>query len=233
MSNTRILVVDDESKVVYLIREVLNASGFEVLVAFTGEQAIQKVALEKPDLMILDILLSGPIDGYEVAKRVREFADLPIIMLTAKVRESDMLRGFETGADDYITKPFSSKELLARVNALLKRSQRTSQLPIKEEIACGDVLIDLARHKVTVSGREVQLTPIEYNLLHELAIHPNRVLEHEYLLTAIWGDEYRDDTEYLRVYIHNLRLKIEKDPANPKIILRCPGVGYTFACNDN
>ena len=232
MGDNRILVVDDDPKLVRLVREVLTATGYEVLATGSGEQAIELAALEQPDLVLLDITLSGQVDGYEVASRLHEFSDIPIIMLTAKVRESDMMHGFEVGADDYITKPFSSKEMLARVRAVLKRSQSATAPPAETEIVCGDVRIDLARHRVTVGGHEIHLTPTEYKLLHELARHHDQVLLHEHLLIKVWGTEYRDDLDYLRTYIYHLRKKLEPDPANPKLILRCPGVGYLLACQD-
>jgi two-component system KDP operon response regulator KdpE len=228
----RILVVDDEPRVVHLVREVLGATGFEVLAAFSGERAIDMVALEQPDLVLLDIILPGPLDGYQVARRLREFTEVPIIMLTAKVRESDMLHGFDVGADDYITKPFSSKELLARIHAVLKRTRSGEAHGALSEIVCGDVRIDLARRRVLIDEREINLTPTEYNLLHELAVHPNQVLLHEHLLTKVWGAEYRGDLDYLRSYIHYLRKKLETDPANPKIILSSPGVGYMLVSPD-
>ena len=230
MDKTRILLVDDEPKLIYLVREVLGATGYEVLTALNGENAIKMVALEQPDLILLDIILSGSLDGYEVARRVRQFTNTPIIMLTAKVRESDKLTGFDSGADDYITKPFSSKELLARIQAVLKRSQGEAIPTTQAEIICGDLRINLARHQVCVGDREIHLTPTEYSLLHELAAHCNQVLLHDQLLTAVWGPQYRNDIDYLRAYIRYLRRKIEDDPANPKIILRCPGVGYMLTC---
>jgi two-component system KDP operon response regulator KdpE len=233
MTQTRILVVDDEPKLVHLMREVLAATDFAVLSTGRGEGAIEMVALERPDLVLLDIVLSGTIDGYEVARRVREFSDVPIIMLTAKARESDLLRGFDSGADDYLTKPFSSKELLARVRAVLKRTRRESTTPAEVDIVCGDLRIELARRRVTVAGREVRLTPTEYNLLHELATHRNQILLHTQLLTAVWGAEYRDDLDYLRAYIRYLRQKIEADPANPKLIVTNQGVGYMLACPES
>ena len=233
MKKNRILVVDDEPKMVRLIREVMCACGYDVVTASNGEQAIEMVALEQPDLLLLDLILTDGIDGYEVARRVREFSSVPIIMLTARVRESDKLRGFEEGADDYITKPFSSKELLARVRAVLKRSKGEADITMESEILCGNLKIDLARRRVMVHNKEVHLTPTEYELLHELVIHRNQVLLHAQLLTTVWGPEYRDDLDYLRAYIRYLRQKIEKDPANPKMIVRCPGVGYMFACPED
>jgi two-component system KDP operon response regulator KdpE len=230
MKKSRILVVDDEPKVVHLVREVLSATGYDVVCAFSGETAIEMAALEQPDLVLLDIVLAGGMDGYQVAGRLRQFSSVPIIMLTARVRETDMLKGFDAGADDYITKPFSSKELLARVRAVLKRSQSAQQSSIRPELTCGDLHIDLARRQVTIRGQEVHLTETEYALLHELAAHPNQVLLHEQLLEAVWGQEYRDDVDYLRAYVRFLRQKIEVDPANPQIIQRCPGVGYMLVC---
>jgi two-component system KDP operon response regulator KdpE len=228
----RILIVDDEPRVVRLVQEVLSATGFEVLAAFSGDTAIKMMALEQPDLVLLDLILPGELDGYQVARRLREFSDIPIIMLTAKVRETDMLHGFDVGADDYITKPFSSKELLARIRAVLKRSQGDKALPATTELVCGELRIDLARRQVFNAEREIYLTPTEYNLLHALAIHPNQVLLHEHLLTQVWGAEYRNDVDYLRSYVHYLRKKIEPDPANPKIILSNPGVGYMLVVKE-
>ncbi|OGO31458.1 MAG: DNA-binding response regulator [Chloroflexi bacterium RBG_16_54_11] len=229
---SKILIVDDEPRVINLVREVLNATGFEVIAAFSGESAIEMAAMEQPDLILLDIILPGTMDGYQVAKRLHEFSDVPIIMLTAKVREVDMLHGFEVGADDYITKPFSSKELLARVQAVLKRSKGEKTPKSNAEIVCGDLIIDFARRVVWVGDREIYLTPTEYNLLYELATHPNQVLFHDYLLTKVWGAEYRDDVDYLRSYIHYLRKKLEIDSSNPKLIISSPGVGYMLEVPD-
>jgi len=233
MDKPRILIVEDEPKMARLITEVLTAAGFEVLVTRNGAHAIEIVAMEKPDLILLDIILSaGNMDGYEVARRIREFSNLPVIMLTARVRESDLLRGFEAGADDYITKPFSSKELVARIRAVLKRCQDKEAFLTRSEIVCGDLRIDLARRRVTIGEREIYLTPTEYNLLHELARNSNKILYHEHLLTTIWGQEYRNDVDYLRSYIHYLRKKLEPDPANPRIIVTTPGIGYMLVVPD-
>jgi DNA-binding response OmpR family regulator len=228
----KILVVDDEPKLVRLVKEVLTATGFNVISVSDGNRAIEAIAMENPDLILLDIVLSGEKDGYQVAQHVREFSDTPIIMLTAKVRESDLLHGFEVGADDYITKPFSSKELLARVRAVLNRSNVKTGEKGEAEIVCGDIHIDLARRKVTIDGKHIHLTRTEYNLLHELAIHLNQVVLHTDLLSTVWGSEYRDDLEYLRAYIRYLRRKLEADPDNPKFIITSPGVGYMLECPD-
>lgn len=229
MDKTRILVVDDEPKMVRLTREVLTATGFEVLTAYNGMNAVNLAAMEKPDLIVLDLLMPGELDGFATAKRIREFSDVPIIMLTARIHEADKLRGFDSGADDYMTKPFSARELLARIRALLKRSHGAEN-PISEgEIRVGCIRIDLAHHKVFSDDVEVELTPTEFSLLRELARHMNQVMLHEQLLVAVWGAEYRNDQDYLRAYIHHLRQKLEADPANPKLILRSPGVGYMLA----
>jgi two-component system KDP operon response regulator KdpE len=233
MTPTRILVVDDEPKLVRLVREVLTGTGYAVMSTGRGEDAIQMAALEQPDLIVLDLILSGATDGYEVARRVREFSDVPIIMLTAKARESDLLRGFDAGADDYLTKPFSSQELLVRVRALLKRARREAAGSARSEINCGDLRIDLARRRVTRGEQDIQLTPTEYDLLRALAEHANQVMLHEQLLTSVWGIEYRDDIDYLRAYIRYLRQKIEPDPAKPKLIVTNPGVGYMLVCPES
>ncbi|MCB0018046.1 MAG: response regulator transcription factor [Anaerolineales bacterium] len=225
----KILTVDDEPKLIRLVREVLTATGYKVYTTGNGREAIELVALEKPDLVLLDIVLTGEINGFDVARRVREFSDIPIIMLTAKARESDVLRGFDAGADDYIIKPFSSKELLARVRAVLKRAQEAGGMAVTEMI-CGALHIDLARRRVVIHGEGIHLTRTEYNLLRELAVHRNQVLLHTQLLTAVWGAEYRDDLDYLRAYIRYLRRKLEPDPSSPQYIVTYQGVGYMLAC---
>jgi two-component system KDP operon response regulator KdpE len=226
----RILVVDDEPRLIRLVTEVLGATGFRVLSATSGEKAVELVALEQPDLVLLDIILADEMDGYEVARRIRQFSDLPIIMLTARARESDVVRGFATGADDYLTKPFSSKELLARVRAVLHRSSRAPASPAAAQLVCGPLQIDLARHRVLREGSPVHLTRTEFELLKELAQHRGQVLLHEQLLTAVWGSEYRDDLDYLRAYVRYLRRKLERDPANPELIQTIHGVGYMLDC---
>ena len=228
MSNRRILLVDDEPKLVRLVWEVLTATGFDVIATGSGREAVQKVALEQPDLVLLDIVLADEIDGYEVARQVRKFSSVPIIMLTARVEESDLLHGFDAGADDYITKPFSSKELLARVRAVLKRASQEGATVA--EIVCGDLEIDVARRRVIRKGESIHLTRTEFDLLQELATHRNQVLLHDQLLTSVWGAEYRDDLDYLRAYIRYLRRKLEIDPSNPKYIVTYQGVGYMLEC---
>ena len=228
--NDKILVVDDQPRLVRLVREVLQAVGYDIVAANSGEMAIETVAVEQPDLVLLDILLPQGPDGYEVCRRIREFSDVPVIMLTAKAQEADMLHGFDVGADDYLTKPFSAKELIARVGAVLRRSKRPEEA-MTAIFHCGDIEVDFARHSVTVSGLgPVSLTRTEYALLRQLAINPNCIMLHQDLLTAVWGQEYRDDVDYLRAYVRYLRRKLEADPANPKYIVTVPGMGYMLAC---
>jgi two-component system KDP operon response regulator KdpE len=232
--SARILLAEDEPKVIRLLQQVLRATGFAVMTTNSGEHAVEMAALEQPDLVILDIMLTGSIDGFEAARRIRDFSEVPILMLTAKAREVDILKGFEAGTDDYLTKPFSTKELLARVRALLKRARKeTSATSDHTMITCGPLQIDTARRQVTRDGEAVHLTRTEYNLLYELARHRNQVMFHEKLLSAVWGPEYRDDVDYLRTFVWQLRLKLEDDPSNPQFIKTEQGVGYIMACPED
>jgi two-component system KDP operon response regulator KdpE len=227
--NEKILVVDDEPRVVRLVSEVLKAVGYQVVAVSSGEPAIEKVALEQPELVLLDIRLPHGLDGYEVCRRIREFSDVAVIMLTAKAQEKDILRGFDVGADDYLTKPFSAKELVARVKAVLRRTQQREER-VTSSLTCGELEINFARRTVDVRGEQVSLTRTEYALLRQLALNANQVMLHQDLLTQVWGPEYRDDVDYLRAYIRYLRRKLEADPPNPRYILTSPGVGYLLAC---
>lgn len=225
----KILVVDDEPRMVRLSTEVLQAVGYTVVAAASGERAIEMVAMEQPDLVLLDILLPRGPDGYEVCRRIREFSDVPVIMLTAKAQENDLLCGFDAGADDYLTKPFSAKELVARVKAVLRRARHPEEV-VTAVFKCGDLEIDFAQRRVKVRDQEVRLTPTEYELLRQLALNPNRVMLHEKLLSAVWGPEYRDELDYLRAYVRYLRRKLEDDPSAPRYIQTSPGVGYVLVC---
>jgi two-component system KDP operon response regulator KdpE len=227
----KILIVEDEPRVVRLVSEVLKAVGYQVIAAASGKSAIEMVALEQPDLVLLDILLPHGPDGYEVCRHIREFSDVPVIMLTAKAQETDMLQGFDVGADDYLTKPFSAKELVARAKAVLRRTQRSEEM-ITTPLTCGEIEMDFARRTVKVRGEQVSLTRTEYELLRQLALNANRVMLHQDLLTNVWGQEYRDDIDYLRAYIRYLRRKLEVDPSNPQYILTSSGVGYMLTCPD-
>lgn len=233
MQKETVLVVDDEPRLVRLVRDVLTAVGYEVVSAGEGQEALETLAMEQPDLILLDILLPGDMDGYEICSRVREFSAVPIIMLTAKAQEVDMLHGFDVGADDYLTKPFSAKELIARVKAVMRRSTLSGEKAmITADFICGDLVINFARRKVTVRGKETSLTPTEFKLLQELALSANRVVLHEDLLTKVWGPEYRGDIDYLRAYVRRLRRKIEDNASEPRHILTEPWAGYMLSCPD-
>lgn len=223
----QVLVVEDEPRLVRLIRAILESAHYQVSVVSHGDLAIEHVALETPDLVLLDLLLPGALDGFETCRRIRGFSMIPIIMLTARAGEEDKLRGFEAGADDYIVKPFSARELLARVQAVLRRSTASAGSPVRVEL--GDLVIDLAAHHVTSNGEPIHLTPTEFRLLITLAKHPNQVMTHTDLLTEVWGADYRDEIDYLRTYIRYLRQKIEPDPAEPRYLVTTPGVGYRLA----
>jgi two-component system, OmpR family, KDP operon response regulator KdpE len=227
----KILVVDDEPRVVRLVSEVLRALGYQVIAAASGKAAIEMVALEQPDLVLLDVVMPLGPDGYEVCRRIREFSTVPVIMLTARAQEADMLRGFDMGADDYLTKPFSAKELVARVKAVLRRSCRPEEMT-SSVLTCGDLEIDFARCTVKVDDEPVALTRTEYALLRHLALNPNRVMLHRDLLAEVWGAEYVDDIDYLRAYVRYLRRKLEADPSNPQHIVTSPGIGYMLSCPD-
>jgi DNA-binding response OmpR family regulator len=222
----RILVVDDEERMVRFIRMNLEHDGFQVIEAFNGKQAIDKLR-DTPDLILLDVMMPD-LDGFEVLETVREVTNVPVIMLTAKGEEDDRVRGLELGADDYITKPFSPRELVSRVKAVLRRTEGPSGgmhglIEIDERLK-----IDFDRHEIWLEGKIVKLRPTEYRLLYHLVQNAGWVISHDQLLAKVWGYEYRDEPHYVRLYINYLRQKLEKDPANPKYILTERGVGYRF-----
>jgi DNA-binding response OmpR family regulator len=220
-----ILVVDDEPHVLRLVKANLESSGYKVLTAADGDLGIRTVETELPDLVILDIMLPK-MDGYAVCRRIREFSSVPVIMLTARSAQVDLVHGFEVGADDYLTKPFDVTELLMRVQAVLRRSKWPEEVVTRKGFKAGPIEVDFARHRVTVGGDAVKLTPTEYRLLVYLASHSNRVITHRELLRGVWGPEYGDETEYLRVYVRYLRQKLEPEPSKPVFILTQPGAGY-------
>jgi DNA-binding response OmpR family regulator len=223
----RILVVDDEERMVRFIRLNLEHDGFRVAEAFNGTQAIDKVRSSLPDLVLLDVMMPD-IDGFEVLKIIREVSSVPVIMLTAKGEEDDRVRGLELGADDYITKPFSPRELVSRVRAVLRRTEITSGAVHGLIEVDNRLKLDFDRREVWVDGKLVKLRPTEYRLLYHLVKNAGWVLSHDQLLTKVWGYEYRDEPHYVRLYINYLRKKLEEDPSNPKYILTERGVGYRF-----
>ncbi len=225
--NRRILVVDDEERMVRFIRLNLEHDGFIVMEAFRGTQAIDKIRTGMPDLVLLDVMMPD-LDGFEVLRMVREISNLPVIMLTAKGEEDDRIRGLELGADDYITKPFSPRELVSRVKAVLRRTESTAGnlhglINVDERLK-----IDFDRHEVWLDNKLVSLRPTEYRLLYHLVQNAGWVITHDQILSNVWGYEYRDQPHYVRLYINYLRKKLEEDPANPKYILTERGTGYRF-----
>jgi DNA-binding response OmpR family regulator len=223
----RILVVDDEERMVRFIRMNLEHDGFQVSEAFNGKQAIQKIRDVTPDLILLDVMMPD-LDGFEVLETVREVSNVPVIMLTAKGEEDDRVRGLELGADDYITKPFSPRELVSRVKAVLRRTEGASG-SMHGLIEVDDRLkIDFDRREIWLEGKLVKLRPTEYRMLYHLVQNAGWVVTHDQLLTKVWGYEYRDEPHYVRLYINYLRQKLEADPSNPKYILTERGVGYRF-----
>jgi len=227
MKKTRILVVDDELNIVKFLRANLEAKNYVVLAAMDGAEALQTFEMELPDLVILDIMMPK-IDGFEVCRRLREWSQIPIIMLSARGDESDKVKCLDLGADDYITKPFGKGELIARVKAVLRRTEAAASTPTQPSFTSGDLQINFAQRRVTVSGKEVKLTPTEFTLLQEFALNAGKVLTHTYLLNKVWGPEYREEREYLHVFVRRLRAKLEPDPTNPKYIMTVSGIGYQF-----
>jgi len=222
-----ILVVDDDFRMQRLVRVNLERAGYTVATVDNAEAAIESVDLNPPNLIILDVMMPL-MDGLTCLRRVREFSDVPVILLTAKGEERDKVQGLDLGADDYLTKPFGPAELLARVRAVLRRRTHVSDVA-PSVLTAGDLTINLARRRVLRNGQEIRLTPTEYKLLYELATNQGRVLMHSDLLARVWGSEYRDEVEYLWTYVRYLRNKLESDPANPRYILSEPGVGYLLA----
>lgn len=222
----RILVIDDEPQIRKLLKVSLGAHGYDIDEAATGQDGINRAATFKPDLIVLDLGLPD-IDGKNVVVRIREWSQIPIIILTARDQEQEKVEALDAGADDYVTKPFSMGEFMARMRVSLRRAAHAEDEPV---IICGDLHIDIAQRRVTVGGREVKLTPTEYDLIKVLAQHAGRVLTHKQLLKIVWGNSYNEDTHYIRVYIGQLRRKIEENPTQPRYIVTESGVGYRLMC---
>lgn len=225
MKKTIVAVIDDDVRLLRFVKANLEAMGYQVSTAEDSDPGLELVARDMPDLVILDIMLPTR-DGYELCQRIREFSTVPVLMLTAKGEELDKVKGLRLGADDYLTKPFGIQELLARVEALLRRAKASETIKTSHIFTSGDLVIDFSRRRVTVRGNEVAFSPTEYRLLSELANNAGKVMLHEELLTRVWGTEYRDELEYLRAYIRHLRRKIEEDPSRPGYIISRPGIGY-------
>jgi two-component system, OmpR family, KDP operon response regulator KdpE len=222
----KVLVIDDEPQIRRALRAGLERNDFTVALAASGEEGLDQAALHPPEIVILDLAMPG-MDGFEVCRLLREWTNVPIIVLSVREGEADKIEALGLGADDYLTKPFSLGELMARMRAVRRRAgERAGAEPAS--ISIGDLSIDFARRRVTVGGREVHLTPIEYDLLRTMVLNAERVLTHRQLLTAVWGAEYAEDTHTLRVHLANLRNKIEADPARPRYIQTEPRIGYRF-----
>ncbi len=222
--NLRILVVDDEKSIRRYLVTSLTAKGHEVIEAVNGEDALKAAAMEHPDLIILDLGLPD-MDGVEVTRRLRDWSNAPVIILSVRDLEDDKVGALDAGADDYLTKPFGLSELMARIRVAMRHAVASAPEPVFE---CGSLVVDLARREVNLRGERVALTPTEYDLLRVLVQNAGRVLTHNQLLRQVWGTAYEQESHLLRVNISNLRRKIETNPDRPEFILTEPGVGYRF-----
>jgi two-component system KDP operon response regulator KdpE len=222
-----ILVVDDESRLTTMLRMNLEAEGIRVHTAASGREALDALREEMPDLVLLDVMMPN-MDGYETLRRIRLASQIPVIMLTAKDEESDRVKGLELGADDYVSKPFSYRELLSRIRAVLRRHYLPAPATMGHIVVDDRLTIDFSKREVLINGERINLRPTEYRLLFHLVQKAGYVVNHNDLLARVWGPEYHDETHYLRLYVTYLRQKIERDPANPVYILTERGVGYRF-----
>jgi two-component system, OmpR family, KDP operon response regulator KdpE len=223
---TRVLVIDDEPQIRRALRAGLERNGFTVLLAANAEEGLDAAAESPPSIVVLDLAMPGT-DGFEVCRQLREWSKVPIIVLSVREGERDKIDALTLGADDYLTKPFSLEELIARIRAVLRRVG-TAEEAEPASYAAGELHLDFARRLVMLAGREIHLTPIEYDLLRYMALNADRVLTHRQLLTRVWGAEYADEFRTLRVHIVHLRSKIEADPTNPRYIHTEPRIGYRF-----
>jgi len=222
----KVLVIDDEPQIRRALRAGLERSNCEVYLAASGEEGLDQAALNNPDVIILDLAMPG-IDGYEVCRQIRTWSKTPIIVLSVREGEDDKIQALDLGADDYLTKPFGMRELIARVRAVLRRSSNQDETP-QPSFTCDNLHMDFAHRRVTLSGEEIHLTPKEYDLLCYMAHNADRVLTHRQLLTKVWGPEYANDSHTLRVHIANLRNKIEEHPERPRFVHTETRVGYRF-----
>jgi two-component system, OmpR family, KDP operon response regulator KdpE len=220
----KVLVIDDEAAIRKLLHLILSAHNYIDEAEANGKDGIGRAATFKPDLMIVDLGLPD-MDGKEVVRQVREWSAVPIIVLTARDEEREKIEALDMGADDYVTKPFSTGELLARMRVCLRRVSTDTESPV---LCCGDLQIDISKHQVKLSDREIKLTPTEYEIVKVMVQNAGRVLTHKQLLKAVWGNAYNEDTHYIRVYIGQIRRKLEKDPTQPRYIITETGIGYRF-----
>jgi two-component system KDP operon response regulator KdpE len=225
---TAILIVDDEPQIVRALRVTLAARGYEVHAAGNGETALEAMAAKPADLVILDLGLPG-IDGIEVTRRLRTWSQIPIVVLSVREGQTDKVAALDAGADDYLTKPFGMDELLARVRAALRRSGQGAMEPAQSVVTFGSIEVDLTKQLVKKDGRPVRLTKTEYRLLQAMATNPGKLLTHRWLLETVWGGGYGDESQYVRVYVAQLRRKLEDDSSQPRWIMTEPGLGYRWA----
>lgn len=224
MNTATILVVDDEPQIRRVMRTTLASNGYVIAEACSGEEALEKMQSARPDLVLLDVNMPG-IGGFEACREIRRHSEVPIIMLTVRSGEKDKVLALDAGADDYVTKPFGIEELLARIRAALRRKSASEALA---PVNSGELQIDFESRRVTLKGKPVRLTPKEFELLRQLAAHVGKPMSHRRLLQSVWGPDYGEETEYLRVFINQLRKKIEPDPRNPRYIRTEPWIGYRF-----
>ncbi len=225
MKKFRVLVVDDERRILNFLSSKLKATGYDVFAADNGVEALEQVQVQEPDLVVLDILMPKK-DGFETLKELRTFSPVPVIILSAKGTNVDKVKGLSLGADDYLAKPFSPDELIARIEAVRRRLSPDDKRKIRDQLSVGDLIIDFKKRLVIIRGEEIRLTRIEWLLLGELAQNAGSLMLYSDLLTRIWGPEYRDDIQILRTWISRLREKIESEPDNPKLIRTIPKTGY-------
>lgn len=227
ISDRKILVIDDEPQLRRFLRVTLASQGYEVCEAISGADGLMQIAMQNPDVVLLDLGLPD-IDGLEVLRRVREWSDIPIIVVSAREQEGDKIKSLDEGADDYLTKPFGSGELLARIRVALRHRDLKKQGNLETNFMTEGLLVDFSRRVVSVEGEEVHLTPLEYKLLTVLIKNAGKVITHSQLLREVWGPNASGQTHYLRIYMAQLRHKLEKDPARPKFFRNEPGIGYRF-----
>lgn len=225
-----VLVIDDDKTLLRLLQEALSKAGYQVILTSNGIDGLQEMYARQPDLVLLDVMMPR-MDGWETLSRIRQISRVPVIMLTAKDGEQEKVRGFNLGVDDYVTKPFSFAELVARAGAVLRRARTSAPIAKNKRYSSGNLVLDVDAHRVTKSGKLVELTPTEFRLLETLAEHAGRVLTHEQLLEKVWGYDAGEDTGYIKRYIWYLRQKLEDDPTNPQHILTERGFGYSFAAD--
>ena len=226
----KILVIDDDGAFIRLVEQIFTREGYEVLKASNGREGLRLLFAHKPDIVLLDVVMTG-MDGWQTCNRIRDVSDIPIILVTGKERaEDDIVRGLDYGADDYLLKPVGNRELAARVRAILRRTELPPSPEARREITYGDdfLTVDIAERKIMVNGKQVRLTPREFRLFALLVENAGRILTHKQVLEKVWGWEYTNDLDYVRIYVSHLRQKIEPDPALPRYIITEPGVGYYF-----